>query len=192
MTIYNRKANGYDGPIPPATANDKRVVAGVFKLGLGVGLIGTASVGNPTSVLGVAVVAGSLMGGASMTVSGVTDLAGAATSTDTSKGTDALSATSNLPGLATTAVTGGNIEAGKIVANITSVVTLGSKLTDNPSKVFENPVTLIKGAKDSTTFLDSFRSGMNYVSNYFKGPSAPTPPQAPKPPQCSTSSEGCR
>ena len=192
MTINNRRANGYDGPIR-ATPNEERFVGGAFKLALGVGLTGTAAVGNPSSLTGALLVANSIMSGASMTVSGVTDLMGAATGNDTSKGTDALSATSNLPGLATTAATGGNIATGKVVANATSMATLGVKLTNNPVNVLENPATSTKAAKDTFTFIDNLKSGLSQVSNYFKAtPSPPPPPQAPQPPLCSTSSDGCR
>jgi hypothetical protein len=77
-------------------------------------LIATLAVGDvPGGITGAVLVGSALLTGTTVGVSGVADVAGAATKTNVNEATEALEATSNFPGLVTTVATGGNLKAGQ-------------------------------------------------------------------------------
>ncbi|MGA9132307.1 MAG: hypothetical protein WB384_09915 [Candidatus Sulfotelmatobacter sp.] len=83
---------------------------------MGIGLIATVAAGDvPGGVAGGVIVASAVIGGSATTVSGVADVAGAATKTDVHEAQEVLDATGNLPGLAVTAASGGNLKAGQTI-----------------------------------------------------------------------------
>ncbi len=107
----------------PAT---RQFAAGAAKIGIGVGLVATAAVGDvPGGAVGATVVGSVVLGGTTTAVSGVADVAGAATNTNVQPATEALDATGTFGGLVVTAATGGNMEAGKAATTLTDAAALG-------------------------------------------------------------------
>ena len=73
-------------------------------------------VSAPLIIIGV-------LGGTSTAVSGTTQVIGAMTNTDTTKGQEALGAVGTPAGLITTAATGGNLKAGNAASAVQDIVT---------------------------------------------------------------------
>jgi hypothetical protein len=96
------------------------------------------------------------------------DIAGAATRTDVSKGQDVLDATSNLPGLAVTAATGGNLNAGKAAATISDAATLAA----SPREAMRNIATAADAGRTAVSasqlihkYWNSFVNGLSNRGN---------------------------
>jgi hypothetical protein len=119
-------------------------VQGTTKVAVRTGLVTTAAVGDaPGSVAGTLLLANTVLGGTAAAVSGTTQIIGAATQTNTKEAEEVLSVTSSLPGLATAAVTGGNMKAAHTVTTITSGFTLAAA----PREAVKNVATAADALK---------------------------------------------
>lgn len=115
----------------------------------------------------------------------MTEIAGAATHTDVSQPTVALSAVSNLGGLATAAATG-NIKAGQAAATITGVASLAASPKDATQKI----ATAVDAVQTGFSAANLAASSAGSVASAIQGALAPTPPPPPAPrppskPSCS-------
>jgi RHS repeat-associated protein len=159
---------------------EAKVEGGAIKVAVGIGLVGSAAVGDaPGGALGAAMIFNAVLGGTSTAVSGTTDIIGAATNTDVHEATEALSATSNIPGLVTTAATG-SLKAGEVAATIGNAATLAGK----PQEAFKNPATAVDAAQTVKDTGGLIQSTVKSVMNFFS-PSPPPAPRPPPPPSCS-------
>ncbi len=154
-----------------------QAVLGAGKLAVGVGLIATVAGGDlPGGAMGTILVANTVMGAATTTVSGTVELAGAAANTDVSDAQRGISAVSNLGAVVTTAATGGNLEAGKAAGTLTSVATLGAR----PASAFRNAATMAKAGMTVQSagqgLLSLFRG---IVAPKGDAPPSPRPPSVP-------------
>jgi RHS repeat-associated protein len=177
------------------TEFDGRVVTvagGVGKMVLGGALVGTAALGDePGAVAGGAITFNALktvsaaLSGTVTAVSGVTDVAGAATHTDVSGAQGALSATGNLGGLVVTAATGGNLKAGDAAATITDA---GSLIT-SPREATKNLATGVDAVRTAGSTYDLVKTVGSSAASAIRGALSPSPaaPPAPRPP----STPGC-
>ncbi len=132
----------------------------------------TAAGGDaPGGAAGAAILFSAVLGGTTTAVSGTVDVIGAATKTDVSKGQEALEATGNLPGLVTTAATGGNLTAGKAAGTLGDVASLAMSPKEAVKNMFTaaDAVRTLMGAKDLATGVWS------NVRSSFAGAFAPNP-----------------
>lgn len=157
-------------------------VQGGTKIGVGVGLVATAAVGDaPGGVAGALLIANTALGGTALAVSGTSQIVGNATHVDTSSAQDALSATSTLPGLATAAATGGNLKAAGTISTVTNAVTLAAA----PKEAVKNLATTADAAHTVKETAGLVQNAIGAVKSWFSGPSAPPAPKPPPPPSCS-------
>ena len=157
-----------------------QAVGGLTKVAVGAGLVGTIAGGDiPGGVVGAGLVVSGTISAVSSVVSGVTDLAGAATKTDVQGAQNALDSVSNVPALVTTAATG-NPTAGAAVGTLSDAAQLGAK----PQEALKNPATMADAAKTVSGTVDLGRSAAGAAASAMRGANAPvpTPPPAPKPP----------
>jgi hypothetical protein len=112
------------------------------------------------------VVSGTI-GAVSSVVSGVTDLAGAATNTNVEAAQKGLDSVSNVPALLTTVATG-NPDLGAKVGTISDAAQLAAK----PQEALKNAATMADAVKTGAGVADLVKSAV----------STPPPPSAPKPP----------
>ena len=131
-------------PVKPEENRRAQGLKGAGKVVLGVGLILTVAGGDiPGGAAGALLIASASITGATTTVSGVADVAGAATKTDTKEATEALEATSNLPGLVTAVAFGGNLKAGQTAATLGDAAALGM----SPREATRNLATAVDAGK---------------------------------------------
>jgi RHS repeat-associated protein len=153
---------------------EAKIEGGLGKVAVGIGLVGTAAVGDvPGSTAGALLVVNAVLGGVSTAVSGATDVLGAATHTDVSEGQEVLSATQNIPGLVTTAATG-NLKAGDAAATLGNAASLAT----SPKEALKNPATMADSAQTVKDSGGLIQGAVKAVQNFF----SPAPPPAPKPP----------
>ncbi len=168
------------------SAYNSRYVAGSMKIAVGVGLVVSAGAGDvPGGAWGGAILASVTLGGTSTVVNGATEILGAATQTDVREAQDVLNSTSNLPGLAVTAASGGNLKAGEVAATVANAASLAI----NPTAAVKNPATAVDAAttvKDTAGLLQNVMSHISSAISGAMAPSAPPPPipKAPPPPEC--------
>ncbi len=156
------------------TPGARQVEGGLAKIGIGIGLVATVSVetcraGSP----GLCWLPIQRLGGAAMGVNGVTDVVGAATNTDVKPATEALEATSNLPGLALTAATG-NIQFGRTVATIADAASLAAE----PKEAIKNLATAADTVMTVGATASLMQKALDAVKGWFS--STPPPPSVPK------------
>jgi len=173
--------------LPPITAQEWKdfandpYVQGTGQIALGTGLVGTAAFGDaPGGAAGALLLFNATLGGVATGVSGVAQIAGAATNTDTSEAQKVLSAVSTGPGLVATAASGGNLEVGEKVSTVTNAATLVANPKDAVASV-PNAIDAAKTVKENTSLL---KETAETVKNWINPP-PPSPPAAPKPPGCS-------
>jgi RHS repeat-associated protein len=172
--------SGVVNPGTPFDRNFGAVLGGAGKILVGGGLVGTAVFGDvPGSTAGAVLVVNTVLGGLSTAGSGVVTITGAVTNTNGSDAQEALSATQNLPGLVTTAVTGGNLKAGDIAATVGNAASLAT----GPKDAVKNPATAADAAQTVKDTGGLIQQTVNAVRNYLN-PTPPTPP-APSTPGCS-------
>jgi hypothetical protein len=108
-----------------------KALKGGLKVATGAATIGVAATGEVGSGgLATVPVVFAVMGGASAIAGGVSDLAGAAFNTDTSKASEAVDAVENPAALITTAVTRGNLKAGAAAGAIGDALVTGATIKD--------------------------------------------------------------
>ena len=186
MTRYHQSKYG-GSPGFSFSKNEKKFLQGTARAVIGVGLMATVAGGDlPGGALGASLAANSAISAAAWITAGTVQMAGAATDTDVSKGTEGLSATGNLWGLAVTAISGGNIELGAEAATLTSAGTLAR----NPAGGAANPATAAKGVNTLTSTFNLLKSWINGATA--PTPPPPAPPKPPPPPPCSGASGECK
>ncbi len=168
------------------SSQEAQFYKGTGKLAVGLGLMATIAGGDvPGSTVGTLLVANTAISAAAWITAGTVQMAGAATDSDVSKGTEGLSATGNLGGLVVTAISGGNIELGAEAATLTSAGTLAR----NPAGAAANPATAAKGVNTLTSTFNLLKSWINGATTPTPPPPAPPPPP---PPSCSGASGECK
>lgn len=154
-------------------------VQGTAKIAVGVGLVATAAVGDaPGGTVGALLIVNTALGGTITGVSGVTQIAGAATNTNTQEAQSTLSAVGTLPGLVTAAASGGNIKAASAVSTVTDAATLAA----SPKEAVKNPATAAAAAQAVQGSAELIKQTINSVTNFFTTPAPP--PAPPQPPDC--------
>jgi RHS repeat-associated protein len=163
-----------------ALVNDPYVQGGT-KVAIGLGLIMTVAFGDvPGGALGAVMVANAAIGGTATTVSGTTQIIGAATKTDTEEAQTALAAVGTIPGTVTAAVTGGNLKAGETVSTLTNAVSLAAA----PKEAVKNVATAADAAQTARETSGVLGGFINSVKNFFSPPPVPKP-ATPTAPACS-------
>ena len=189
--LRNRDSDGHDCPpdcgdglndsmagSPFEGITHTAVFQNTMKFGVGIGLVGTAAVGDaPGSAVGALMVFNTVLGGTSSAVSGATGLIGQATKTDVTEGQAALNATSTGPGLLTTAATG-SIKAGEVATTITNVASLAKA----PQEAVKNAATTLGAVQTVKDTGGLIQRTVNAVKMFLN----PPPPPAPKPPPAPT------
>ena len=184
-------ADGHDGPLSRMKDDQQLLqsamnltsnpyVKGGGEIMLGIGLVATAAVGDvPGGIAGGLILANAALGGTVTVAHGTATIIGAA-SPENAEGAnqakEVLDATSTLPGLATTALSGGNVKAGQVVSTVTNVASLAA----DPKGAVKNVATAAdaaRTAKDTQGLAQEAKSALS-------GALAPTPtaPNTPKPP----------
>jgi RHS repeat-associated protein len=147
-------------------------VKGGGKIVLGLGLIATAAGGDvPGGVAGAVILSSAVLGGTVTTVSGVADVAGAATKTDVHEAQEALDATSNAAGLVVTAATGGNMKAGQTAATVGEMASLAM----SPKEATKNVATAVDAGRTVFSAGSLLKSAWNSFSSAVSGAFAPSP-----------------
>lgn len=176
----------------PMSPRERQFAKGVVQVGIGLGVLASTMGGNPTGPGGAVLVANGVVVSAASFAAGTANTAGALTNTDVSQATEVLSATSNLGGLATTAATGGNLEAGQTAATITNVVALAQA----PLEAATNPGTAVDAVQTVSEGIDLGDRVADAAASALRVLFAPTPAkptvrrQPPLPPDCLQG--GCR
>ena len=174
------KCPGGAGPSQGCSSSDSaqnqsstmQYVKGGGKIVLGLGLIATAAGGDvPGGVAGAVILSSAVLGGTVTTVSGVADVAGAATKTDVHEAQEALDATSNAAGLVVTAATGGNMKAGQTAATVGDMASLAM----SPKEATKNVATAVDAGRTVFSAGSLLKSAWNSFSSAVSGAFAPSP-----------------
>lgn len=185
--LFNGKSNvpkpEQTGPMSP---RERQFAKGMVQIGIGLGVLASTLGGNPTGPGGAVLVANGVVVSAASFAAGTANTAGALTNTDVSQATEVLSATSNLGGLATTAATGGNLEAGQTAATVTNAVALGMEpqaALANPGTAVDAVQTVLEGGTLSERVTTAVTSAVRGL--FVTTPMKPTVNrQPPVPPEC--------
>lgn len=170
----------------PMSPRERQFAKGVVQVGIGLGVLASTMGGNPTGPGGAVLVANGVVVSATSFAVGTANTAGALTNTDVSQATEVLSATSNLGGLATTAATGGNLEAGQTAATITNVAVLAQA----PLEAAANPGTAVDAVQTVSEGINLGDRVADAAASALRGLFAPTPAKPtvrrrpPLPPDC--------
>ena len=134
-----------------------QAVGGVTKAVAGVGLVATIAGGDvPGSIAGVGLVVSGTISATASFVSGVTDLAGAATNTNIESAQKGLDSVSNVPALVTTAATG-NPGLGSTVGTLSDAAQLAAK----PQEALQNAATLADAVKTGAATASLVKSTLS-------------------------------
>jgi hypothetical protein len=145
-----------------------QAAGGITKAAVGVGLVATIAGGDvPGSIVGVGLVVSGTISATASIVSGITDLAGAATNTNVEAAQKGLDSVSGVPALVTTAATG-NPSLGSTVGTLSDAAQLAAK----PQEALKNAATMADAVKTGAGVADLVKGAL----------STPAPPSAPKPP----------
>lgn len=187
--LFNGKSNV---PKPertkPMSPRERQFAKGLVRIGIGLGVLASTVGGNPTGPVGASLVANGVVVSATSFAAGTANTAWVLTNTDVSQATEGLSATSNLGGLAATAATGGNLEAGQTAATVTNAVALGME----PQAALANPGTAVDAAQTVRQVGTLSERVLSAVASavHGEGVLAPAPvkpavkQQPPLPPEC--------
>jgi RHS repeat-associated protein len=149
-------------PLQAAQNNTVRGAVGALEFILGAGLVATTLGGDaPGGAVGAVLIANSGLIGVSTATMGITDMAGTATNTDTSKADRALQATGNLGGLAVTSATLGNMKAGQGAATLTNAASLAV----SPRDALRNPATVADAARTVAATSSLIQQSLNGLSS---------------------------
>ena len=158
----------------PLSPRQQQFGRGLIQIGVGIGVLASTATGNPTGPAGAVLAANGILTASAALALGTANTVGAAANQDVSRATEVLTATGNLGGLAATAATGGDLQAGQAAATVTSAVALAQA----PQAAGANPGTAADALNTVSNTITLGSTLVDSVTSAIRGlvaPATPTP-----------------